>query len=137
MARTKRLNDEKILRYWVEVRELATGSVRKLPLTAVRRVCLKRGKKGDPPIPDKELLQLKDDAETLEVETLDELRTQLREKYPDAAFERTLHYLRDYEAEERRERALNELIDILARKVADDLIAEESGVEAGPDATRS
>lgn len=131
MARAKRLSNEKILRYWVEVRELATGSVRKLPLAAVRLVCLKRGKKDELPIPDRELLQLKDDAETWEAETFDELRARLREKYPDATFERTLHYVRDQEAEERRERALNELVDILAKRVADDLIAEESRVEAG------
>lgn len=128
MARAKRLNSEKILRYWVEVRELATGSVRKLPLTAVRLVCLKRGRKDEPPIPDRELLQLKDDAETWEAETFDELRARLRDKYPDGAFDRTLHYVRDREAEERRERALNELVDILAKRVAEDLIEEESRV---------
>lgn len=137
MERAKRLNNERIFRYWVEVRELATGSVRKLPLTAVRLVCLKRGKKNGPPLPDRELLQLNDDAETWEAETLDELRARLRDKYPDAAFERTLHYVRDHEAEERREEALNGLIDILAKKVVDDLIAEESRVEGGPDATGS
>jgi hypothetical protein len=54
------------------------------------------------------------------------LRTRLRDKYPDVVFERTLHYVRDHEAEERRERGLNELIDIVANRVVDDLIAEES-----------
>jgi hypothetical protein len=48
-----------------------------------------------------------------------------------------LHYVRDREAEERRERALNELVDILAKRVVDDLISEESRVEAGPDAATS
>jgi hypothetical protein len=52
MAQPKRLSDEKIFRYWVEIRELATGSVRKLPLTAWRVVCLKRGKNNEPPLPD-------------------------------------------------------------------------------------
>ena len=132
MARA-RFNNEKILRYWVEVREVVTGSVRKLPLTAVRLICLKRGKKNEKPIPDKELLQLKDDAEIWEADTFDELRARLRDKYPDAAFERTLHYVRDQEAEERREKALSELLDILARRVVDDLIAEESRVEGRPD----
>jgi hypothetical protein len=65
-----RAHDEQILRYWVEVRELASGTVRKLPLTAVRVVYLKRGKKNEPPMPDREVLRLKDDAETWEVETL-------------------------------------------------------------------
>ena len=132
MARA-RFNNEKILRYWVEVREVVTGSVRKLPLTAVRLICLKRGKKNEKPIPDKELLQLKDDAEIWEADTFDELRARLRDKYPDAAFERTLHYVRYQEAEERREKALSELLDILARRVVDDLIAEESRVEGRPD----
>ena len=137
MARTKRLNNKKILRYWVEVRELATGSVRKLPLTAMRLVCLKGGKKNEPPIPDRELLQLKDDAETWEAETFEELRARLRDKYPDATFERTLHYVRDSEAEERRESALNALMNILVREVVDDLIADEVRVEAWSHATRS
>lgn len=133
----KRLSDKRILRYWVEVRDLASRSVRKLPLTAVRLVCLKRGKKNEPPLPDREVLRLQDDKETWEAETFDELRTRLRERYPDAAFARTLHYVRDHEAEERRERALNGLISILAKRVVDDLIAEESRVEAEPDAMRS
>jgi len=103
----------------------------------VRLVCLKRGKKNEPPLPDREVLRLQDDKETWEAETFDELRTRLRERYPDAAFARTLHYVRDHEAEERRERALNGLISILAKRVVDDLIAEESRVEAEPDAMRS
>lgn len=76
----RKLNREEVFRYWVEVRELATGSVRKLPLMPVRLVCLEGGKKN-------------------------ELRARLRDKYPDAAFERTLHYVRDHEAAERREEA--------------------------------
>lgn len=42
---------------------------------------------------------------------------------------------RDQEAEERRERALDGLMNILVEKIVDDLIAEESRVETGPDAT--
>jgi len=122
----KGLSDKRIFRYWVEVRDLASGSVRKLPLTAVRLICLKRGKKNDTLLPDRELLRLQDGGETWEVETFDELRTRLRDKYPDAAFERTLHTVRDREAEERRERALHGLISPLAKRVVDDLIAEES-----------
>lgn len=128
MTQAKRLSDKQIFRYWVEVRDLASGSVRKLPLTAVRLVCLKRGKKNEPPLPDKELLRLQDDEETWEADTFDELRIRLRDKYPDAAFERTLHYVRDHEAEQRRERALDGLISILAKRIVDDLIAEESRV---------
>jgi hypothetical protein len=134
VTQAKGLSDKKILRYWVEVRELASGSVRKLPLTAVRLICLKRGKKNEPPLPDRELLRLQDDEETWEASDFDELRTRLRDKYPDAAFERTLHDVRDHEAEERHERALNGLIGLLAKKVVDDLIAEQSRLEAEPDA---
>jgi hypothetical protein len=114
--------------YCIEVRDLKSGSVRKLPLTAVRLVCLKRGKKNEPLLPDRELLRLQDDEETWEADTFDELKIRLRDKYPDAAFERTLHTMRDHEAEQRRESALNELISILAKRVVDDLIAEESRV---------
>ena len=90
MTQAKRLSDKRIFRYGVEVREFATASVRKLPLTAVRLVCLKTGKKNEPLPPDRELLRLQDDKETWETETFDELRIRLHDKYPDAAFERTL-----------------------------------------------
>jgi hypothetical protein len=130
----KGVSDKRILRYWVEVRELASGSVRVLPLSAVRLICLKRGKKNEPPLPDRELLRLQDDEETWEASDFDELKIRLRDKYPDAAFERTLHYVRDHEAEERREEALNGLIRILAKSVVDDLVAEESRIEGKSDA---
>jgi hypothetical protein len=84
-----------------------------------------------------QLLRLQDDEETWETESFDELRTRLRNKYPDAAFERTLHYERDHEAEERHERALNGLISILAKAAVDDFIAEQSRAEAEPDAKQS
>lgn len=120
------MNEKQIFRYWVEIRELATGSVRTLPLTAVMKICLARRKKNEPPIPNEEVLQLKDGAETWEAKNLDELRVRLREKYPDVAFERTLHYERDREAEERRERALSGLVDLLAKAAVDELIEEET-----------
>lgn len=126
LVKAKKLSDKGIFRYWVEVRDLATGSVRKLPLTAVKVICIKAGKKNEPLPPNRELLQLKDGEETWEAETFDELRARLRDKYPDAAFERTLHYVRDKEAEERRERALDGLIRILAKAAVDDWIAEQS-----------
>ncbi len=50
---------------------------------------------------------------------------------------RTLHYVRDHEAEERRARALSGLIDIVVQRVVEDLIAEESRVEGGAEATES
>lgn len=98
VTQAKKLNDEKIYRYWVEIRDITSGSVRQLPLTAWRLVCLKRAKKDEPPLPDREVLKLQDGEETWEAEAFDELRTRLRDKYPDAAFERTLHHVRDHEA---------------------------------------
>jgi hypothetical protein len=133
----KGLSDKKILRYWVEVRELATSSVRKLPLTAVMLVCLKTGKKDESPLPDREVLRLKDDEETWEASDFDELKIRLRDRYPDAAFERTLHTMRDHEAEERRDSALHGLISLLAKSVVDEFVAEQSRDNAKPGAPQT
>lgn len=116
------MNEKQIFRYWVEIRELASGSIRAMPLTAVMKVCLARRKKSEPPISNQQVLQLKDGAETWEARTLDELRGGLREKYPDSAFERTLRSERDREAEERRERALNGFAELLAKAVVDKMV---------------
>jgi hypothetical protein len=121
------VTEKRIFRYWIEIRELASGSVRTLPLTAVMKISLARRKKNEPPIPNEELLQLKDEAETWEAKAFDELRVRLRDKYPDSAFERTLHYVRDQEAEDRRERALNGLIELLAQSLVDEILEEEAG----------
>ena len=133
----RRLSDKKILCFWVEVRELASGSGRKLPLSGVKVICLKREKKGEPLLPDKELLRLQVGEDTWEADTFEELQNRLRNKYPDAAFERTLHYVRDHEAEQRHEAALDGLMSILVERVVDDLIAEESRIEGGRDARGS
>jgi hypothetical protein len=124
--------NEQIFRYWVEIRELATGSIRTHPLTGVVKICLAKRKKNEPPIPNEELLQLNDGVETWEAKNLDELAARLREKYPDAAFERTLHYERDREAEDRRERALNGLMDLLAKAAVDEMIEEETRGASAP-----
>jgi len=116
------MNEKQIFRYWIEIRELASGSVRSLPLNAVVRICLAKQKKNEAPIPNEELLHLKDGAETLEAKSFDELRARLRDKYPDEAFERTLHFERDREAEERRERALDGLARLFAEKAVDEMI---------------
>jgi hypothetical protein len=114
----KRKNAERqVFRYWVEIREVATGSVRKLPLRAVTLIPLV-SKKNEPPLPNKELLQLQDGADKLEAKDLDDLRALLREKYPDAAYERTLHWERDPE----REAAWDRLVDLLAEIVAKDML---------------
>jgi hypothetical protein len=130
VKQAKKLSGKQIFRYWVEVRELATGTVRKLPLAGVKAICLKSSKKNGPLPPPRELLQLKDSEDTWEAETFDELRIRLREKYPDAAFERTLHYVRDHDAEERHERGLSGLISLLAKAAVDDWIAEQSRAQA-------
>ena len=89
MTKAKKLSYKQIFRYWVEVHELATGSVRKLPLTQWKVICLKRGKKDEPPLPDREVLKLEDEGDNWESESFDEFRARLRQKYPDSAFERT------------------------------------------------
>jgi hypothetical protein len=137
MTQPKRLSDKQIFRYWVEIRDLATGSVRKLPLTAVRLVCLKTARKSEPRPPDRELLRLEDDGQIAEAEAFDDLRAQLRDKYPDAAFERTLYFVRDHEAEERYEQGLNGLISILAKAAVDDLLAEQAHAQADSRRKRS
>jgi hypothetical protein len=124
--------NKQIFRYWVEIRELATGSIGTLPLTGVVKICLAKRKKNEPPIPNEELLQVKDGVETWEAKNLDELAARLREKYPDAAFERTLHYERDREAEDRRERALNGLMNLLAKAAVDEIIEEETRGASSP-----
>jgi len=116
------MNEKQIFRYWVEIRELASGSVRTLPLTAVVKICLARPKKNDAAIPNEQLLHLKDGTETLEAKSFDDLRARLRDKYPDEAFERTLHFERDRDAEERRERALDGLARLFAEKAVDEMI---------------
>ena len=95
--------NEKIFRYWVEVRDLTNGSVRNLPLIAIAKIHIPRSKK-EAQRPTEEILQLKDGFSTLEAKTIDELAAELRAKYPDGKYERTLHHERDREAEERRRR---------------------------------
>lgn len=110
----------------IEVRELATGSVRKLPLTAVRLVAL-----VEPRVPDEERLHLQDGDEKWELKTFDELKDRLRERYPDSGYERTLHSERDLEAEERWESGMRGLIKILADCAVEQMIEEEE-VSSGP-----
>lgn len=103
---------QEVFRYWVEVRELASGSARHLPLNGVTKIHIPRTKK-ETQKPNEEILQLKDDSTTLEAKNIDDLAAQLRATYPDDAYERTLHWERDREAEVRRAEALNKLSEIL------------------------
>jgi hypothetical protein len=90
-----------------------------LPLSAVLKISLWRQKKTATPIPNEELLLLKDGEEESEIKSFDELRAQLRDKYPDDVFERRLFIERDQATEERRERGLNELVRLLAEQAVD------------------
>ena len=56
---------------------------------------------------------------------VEDLSRQLREQYPDGAFERTLKCVRDPEAEERRENALNQLIQLLAEVTVREMLEEK------------
>lgn len=100
-----------VLRYWVEVHEQASGSVRNLPLNAVTKIHIPRTNK-EVQRPNEEILQLKDGAATLEAKSFEDLVSQLRARYSDDAYERRLHWVRDREAESRRTEALKNLIEI-------------------------
>jgi hypothetical protein len=112
---------EQIFRYWVEVRDLTNGSVLNLPLSAVARIHIPR-KKNEAQKPKEEILHLQDGSAILEAVSLDDLAAQLRQKYPDSGYERTLHRERDRDAEERRAEAMNQLIKILAEAVVRDTL---------------
>jgi hypothetical protein len=98
-----------IFRYWVEVREQANGSARQLPLNGVTKIHLPRTKR-EAPRPNEEILQ--DGAATLEATSIQDLAAQLRVRYPDDTYERTLHWERDREAEVRRAEAISKLSEI-------------------------
>ena len=79
-------------------------------------------KKGAPRLPDELVLQLQDGAEIIEARDVDDLAAQLRARYPDDSHERFLRQERDQEAEKRKAAALDGLIEMLARAVAEDLL---------------
>ena len=128
-SHAERPEDEQIFRYWVEVRDLANGSVLSLPLSAVARIHIPR-KKNEAQRPREEILRLQDGSAILEAISLDDLAAQLRQKYPDSGYERTLHRERDREAEERRAEAMNQLIRILAEAVVRDTLNGERNVSS-------
>jgi hypothetical protein len=119
--RTELPDREQIFRYWVEVRDLTNGSVLSLPLSAVARIHIPR-KKNEAQKPREEILRLQDGSAILEAISLDDLAAQLRQRYPDSGYERTLHRERDRDAEERRADAMNQLIRILAEAVVRDTL---------------
>jgi hypothetical protein len=103
---------QQVFRCWVEVRERANGSVRRLPLNGVAKIHIPRTK-NEAQKPNEEILQLKDGTATLEAKSIQHLAAQLRLTYPDDAYERTLHWERDRESEVRRAESINKLSEIL------------------------
>jgi hypothetical protein len=133
MARTstsandkRSMHAEQVFRYWVELRDLENGSTRNLPLTAIAKIHIPR-KRNEAQRPSEEILQLHDNSVIIEAKNLDDLAAQVRQKYPDEAYERTLHRERDHEAEQRRADAMDGLIEILAKSVAEQLLREGQG----------
>ena len=121
-------------RYWVEIRDLRAGSVRTLPLHALRLVHLSR-KRGEPPRPDAQLLRLQDDSKVIEAKDLDALATQLRSRYPDETHERRLHWERDLEAEQRYADALHALTELLFEDAVNDVLREQAAGQADAEGT--
>ena len=117
-------------RYWVEIRDLRDGTVRNLPLSALRVVHLTRGR-GQLQLPDEQRLQLQDDVTIIEAKDIDDLAAQLRSKYPDETHERRLHWERDVEAEQRYAAALQSLIEILAEAAVNEVLREQAAEPRG------
>ena len=115
-----------VYRYWVEIRDLRDGSVRELPLQALKRIHLAT-KKGTARLPDEVVLQLQDDSTVLEAKDIDDLAAQLRVRYPDETYERFLRRNATIEAERRKADALNGLIELLARAAIEDVRREQAG----------
>jgi hypothetical protein len=72
------------------VLELKNGSVRNLPLSAVAKIHVPRAKK-EAQRPREDVLQLMDGSTTLQAKSLDDLASQLRQRYPEGEYGRTLH----------------------------------------------
>lgn len=115
-----------MFRYFVDVRDLRDDSTRTLPVRTVIKLRIPT-KKNDPPGPREEVVQIEDGAAPLEAKSFDELIPQLRLKYPDGSFERTLRRERDYQAEN----ALRELISLIA-KAAVEKHMRENASQAAP-----
>lgn len=121
MKRSKQRSAEsrELYRYWVEIKSLANGEIRKLPLCrSVHLIVARKGK----PVDEQQLERLvaQDDHGNLEAPTFEELRTLLRDRYPDEAYERRLFFERDHEAEAAMER----LARIFARAALNEMLRE-------------
>lgn len=121
---------EQIFRHWVAVRDLRDGSSRELPLRELTWIHLPTRRHREAK-PNRQVLQLEDGADILRADSLDDLATQLRQKYPDEIYERTLHRERDHEAERRREKALDDLGNLFVERALDQLLRGSSGKKEG------
>jgi hypothetical protein len=129
-ARTRvpkeRSERERIYRSWIEVIDRESGSIRKLPLKAMAKILLKSKTEKDPPPSRVDVLELTDGSERIEVKNIDELSVQLRQRYPDATYERSLHMERDHEAEERRADAISRMVQLIVDSFIKTLSAEDA-----------
>lgn len=117
IAKKTELN--RLFKYWIEIRNLQDDTIQILHLTSVIKIALIK-----PTPPSKRILQIKDDEGLLEAEHFEELRVQLRQRYPDQRFERTLHWERDIEAEQQRDNALHMLARFMAEAAVDEALRE-------------
>ena len=116
---------EEVFRYWVEIRDLQAGTVRELPLKVMQRIHIPT-KRNLVPRPSQQVLQVSDGETLLEATDLDDLAQQMRTRYPDAVFVRTLKQELDQTATERRAEAMNELARIMARAAVRNLAKKQS-----------
>ena len=117
-----------MFRYFVDVHDLRDHSTRSLPVRTAIKFRLST-KKNEPPGPREEVVQIEDGAATLEGKTFDELVPQLRLKYPDGSYERTLRRERDYQAEH----AMKELTDLIVEAAVEKHLRETAS-RSGPEA---
>lgn len=111
-----------MFRYFVDLRNLRDGSTCAVPLRTVVKFQIPT-RKNERPGPSEEVLQIQDGATILEAKTFDDLVTQLRHKYPDGTYERTLRRERDYDAEH----AMNDLIELVAKAVVAKQLRKRNG----------
>jgi hypothetical protein len=97
-------------KYWIEVRDLRDGTMRKLPLHTVIHLTIPTKKAKSPP-PSRKCLQIEDENHPIEGTTWEELAEQLQARYPDEFYERRLNRERDLRAEQ----AMSDLVSLIAR----------------------
>ena len=79
--------DRRVYRYDVELKELGSGTSRRVPLQVLRAIHIPT-KKGEVEKPPRDFLRLQDADFLVEAESFEELRALLRDRYPDERYER-------------------------------------------------